>query len=374
MLACSDHCKTLKTACKEDIIKFIVKFVNSVSVCEVLVSDGNITKEESRKRTRSGKRAVPPIEPSQQLSQQQEFNDEDSKETNNVLIDLSQKSSQESNYKDSKETNNVLIDLSQKSSQESNYEDEDEDEDDDDDDDDSYDDDDGYGDGVKNKDNTKSKKKTKIVSSKTKSQNQSVDSTSSDYVDSASRRGNIVDLSIAIDESKIQCLDDKSDYTSQYEDIGLHKKSYNIANEMMKMNKTMTLYREDGYKIYADTFHAIINQEWLGGDLLDYCIRDAFKEFHSSDSDSDVHVCSHLIYKNDVKGFVCEDKIPTKKYVYMPICDNHHFWLVCIVKHNSKESYKETTSTNKDTTMALVFDSLPQDESTYSDFEERVRR
>ena len=348
MLACSDHCKTLKTACKEDIIKFIVKFVNSVSVCEVLVSDGNITKEESRKRTRSGKRVVPPIEPSQQLSQQQEFNDEDSKETNNVLIDPIQKSSQESNYED---------------------DDDDDNDDDDDDDDDSYDDDDGDGDGVKNKDNTKSN--TKIVSSKTKSQNQSVDSTSSDYVDSASRRGNIVDLSIAIDESKIQCLDDKSDYTLKYQEIGLDIKYYSIANKMMNTNRTATLYEEAGYSIYAHTFHAIINQGWLGVDLLDYCIWDAFID--SSDSDSDVHVCRHLIYNNDVNKLISEDEIPTKKYVYMPICDKNHFWLVCIVKHSSKEICNDTTNTNKDTTMALVFDSLRKKKPS-KDFEESVRR
>jgi hypothetical protein len=81
-------------------------------------------------------------------------------------------------------------------------------------------------------------------------------------------------------------------------------------------------------------------------------------------------VCSHLIYKNDVKGYVCEDKIPTKKYVYMPICDNNHFWLVCIVKHSSKEMCNET---NKDTTMALVFDSLIRKEPR-KDFEKSVRR
>jgi hypothetical protein len=310
-----------------------------------------MTKEESRKLTRSGNHRTNNvlIEPSQQLSQQQESTDEDSKEQNNVSIEPSQKSSQESNY-----------------------EDEDDGKEEDDDDDDSYDDDDdrdGDGGGVENKENRTSKKKTKIVSSKTKSQNQSVDS-SSYYVDSVSKKDNCFDLSIAKDESKIQYLDDTSDYTSQYQKIGLDKKYYSIANEMMIANRTATLYEEAGYSIYADTFHAIINQEWLGGDLLDYCIWDAFIDSSDSDSDSDVHVCRHLIYKNDVHKLISQDEIPTKKYVYMPICDKNHFWLVCIVKHTSKEMCNET---NKDTTMALVFDSLIRKEPR-KDFEKSVRR
>ena len=131
--------------------------------------------------------------------------------------------------------------------------------------------------------------------------------------------------------------------------INLPREYQDEKKEIMELNSSEILFREDNYVAFAETFQRIIQNRWLERSLVDYCIRDALNAFLQKNKikiDLSPHVCSLSTYM-DQKSLNSNDEneIVKKKYVYIPIFEDNHFWLVCIVNH-------------QDEICAIVFDSL----------------
>jgi hypothetical protein len=133
--------------------------------------------------------------------------------------------------------------------------------------------------------------------------------------------------------------------------INLPRAYGNEQKIIMELKHDVSLFKEDNFIASAETFQRIIQNEWLEGSLVDYCIRDTLNTFHQKNKinidNSLHHVCSHLTYKDhqETSNFEDNNEIDKKKYVYIPIFDDDHFWLVCIVNYQNK-------------IRAIVFDSL----------------